>query len=179
MVSMKKCVIAGVFLALLAALPINPVSSQTATTRTQQLKRQFVPGRLLDLLKRNADDLGPTGWDVTFGNGRVNAARAVSAAAATRGVVDTVAPTVSIVSPQFGQQLSGPATSVQVAAVDNVRVAKAELYVDGVLVATSTSAPFTMKWNSRKAAAGAHELHCKAYDASGNAGSSAPITVFK
>ena len=47
MVSMKKCVIAGVFLALLAALPITPVSSQTATPRTQQLQRQFVPGRLL------------------------------------------------------------------------------------------------------------------------------------
>jgi thermitase len=139
----------------------------------------LTPGELVDMLKRNADDLGPAGWDVTFGNGRVNAARAVSAAAATRGVADTVAPSVSIMSPQFGQQLSGPTTSVHVAAVDNVKVVKAELYVDGILVTSSTTAPFTMKWNSRKTAAGAHELQCKAYDAAGNAGSSAPVTVFK
>jgi subtilisin family serine protease len=139
----------------------------------------LTPAELVDILKRNADDLGPTGWDVTFGNGRVNAARAVNAAAANRGVADTVAPSVSIISPQFGQQLSGPTTSVHVAAVDNVRVVKTELYVDGILVTSSTSAPFTMKWNSRKAAAGAHELQCKAYDAAGNAGSSAPVTVFK
>lgn len=139
----------------------------------------LTPAELIDLLKRNADDLGPTGWDVTFGSGRVNAARAVSAAAATRGVVDLVAPSVSIVSPQSGQQLSGATTSVQVTAVDDVKVVKTELYVDGVLVATATTAPFTMKWNSRKAAAGPHELQVKAYDAAGNAASSAPVTVFK
>ena len=139
----------------------------------------LTPTELVDILKRNADDLGPTGWDVTYGNGRVNAARAVNGAAATRGVVDTIAPSVSIVSPQSGQQLSGATTSVHVVAVDNVRVIKTELYVDGVLVGTSTAAPFTMKWNSRKVAAGAHELQSKAYDASGNGGSSAPITVFK
>jgi subtilisin family serine protease len=139
----------------------------------------LTPAELIDILKRNADDLGPTGWDVTFGNGRVNAAKAVSAAAAMRGVADNVAPSVSIMSPQSGQQLSGATTSVQVTAVDNVKVVKTELYVDGVLVTTSTTAPFTMKWNSRKAAAGAHELTSKAYDAAGNAGASAPVTVFK
>lgn len=139
----------------------------------------LTPAELVDILKRNADDLGPTGWDSVFGNGRVNAAQAVTAAAATRGVADVVAPSVSILAPQFGQQLSGPTTSVQVAAVDNVRVVKTELYVNGVLTATATTAPFTMKWNSRKAAAGAHELQCKAYDAAGNTGSSAPVTVFK
>lgn len=139
----------------------------------------LTPTEVVDMLKRNADDLGPTGWDVTFGNGRVNAAKAVSAAAASRGVTDTIAPSISIVSPQFGQQLSGATTSVHVSAVDNVRVVKTELYVDGVLVATSTSAPFTMKWNSRKAAPGAHELLTKAYDAAGNAGTSTPVTVFK
>ena len=139
----------------------------------------LTPAEIVDLLKQNADDLGPAGRDSVYGNGRVNAGKAVTAAAAARGVADTVAPSISIVAPQFGQQLSGPTTSVQVMAVDNVRVVKTELYVDGVLAATATTAPFTMKWNSRKAAAGAHELQCKAYDAAGNAGSSAPLTVFK
>ena len=37
--------------------------------------------------------------------------------------------------------------SVTVNAYDNVGVVKTELYVGGVLTATSTSAPFTMRWN--------------------------------
>ena len=109
----------------------------------------------------------------------MNAARAVSAAWATRGAEDTSAPSVSITTPQTGQQLNGASTTVQVIASDNVGVVKNELYVDGALVATSTAAPFTIKWNTRKAAAGAHELYCKVYDAAGNAAMSTPVTVFK
>jgi hypothetical protein len=48
-----------------------------------------------------------------------------------------------------------------------------------VLKSTSTTAPFTNSWNSRKAASGAHTLVCKAYDAAGNAGVSQTVTVYK
>lgn len=41
----------------------------------------LTPAAVTDLLKQNADDLGPVGWDPTYGSGRVNAARAVDAAA--------------------------------------------------------------------------------------------------
>ena len=139
----------------------------------------LTPVEVIEILKQSADDLGSAGWDTTYGSGRVNAARAVSAAAATRGVVDSTAPSVTIVSPQFGQQLTGSSTSVQVATADNVGVVKNELYVDSVLAATSTTAPFTIKWNSRKAASGAHELQCKAHDRAGNVGVSTRVTVFK
>lgn len=139
----------------------------------------LTPAQVTDILKQSADDLGAAGWDNTYSSGRVNAAKAVSAAWAMRAGDDAVAPSVSITSPQGGQQLSGQSTSVQVDASDNVRVVKNELYVDGVLVATSTAAPFTIKWNTRKAAAGAHELQCKAYDAAGNVGVSSPVTIFK
>jgi subtilisin family serine protease len=139
----------------------------------------LTPAQVTDILKQSADDLGAAGWDHTYASGRVNAAKAVSAAWSTRVDQDTIAPSVSITAPQFGQQLTGQSTSVQVVADDNVRVVRNELYVDGVLVATSTTAPFTIKWNTRKAAAGAHELHCKAYDAAGNAGVSSAVTVFK
>jgi thermitase len=47
----------------------------------------LTPAAVTDLLKQNADDLGPAGWDTTYGSGRVNAARAVSAAAKWTGVV--------------------------------------------------------------------------------------------
>jgi len=56
---------------------------------------------------------------------------------------------------------------------------KVVLYVDGALTATSTTAPFTTKWNSRKAAPGAHSLQTKAYDAASNVGTSAPVTVYR
>lgn len=139
----------------------------------------LTPAQVTDILKQTADDLGAAGWDNTYASGRVNAAKAVSAAWSTRGGADTTAPSVSITSPQGGQQLSGQTTSVQVSASDNVRVVKNELYVDGVLAATSTTAPFTIKWSTRKAAGGAHQLQCKAYDAAGNASMSSAVTVFK
>jgi len=47
----------------------------------------ITPADVINLLKQNADDLGPVGWDTTYGSGRVNAARAVSAAANWTGVV--------------------------------------------------------------------------------------------
>ena len=93
-------------------------------------------------------------------------------------VSDTTLPTISITSPTNGALVSGN-VSVYVSAVDNVGVVKVELYVDGVLKATSTSTPFTTKWNMRRAAAGAHTLQCKAHDAAGNVGSSATVTVYK
>lgn len=91
---------------------------------------------------------------------------------------DIVAPTVSITSPADGASATSTVT-VYVKASDNVRVVKVELYVDGAQAATSTTAPFTTKWSTRKAAAGAHKLQCKAYDAAGNAGPSQIVTVYK
>ena len=52
------------------------------------------------ILKQSADDLGPAGWDTSYGCGRVNAARAV--AMASGGSVDNTPPTVSLVSPASG-----------------------------------------------------------------------------
>jgi hypothetical protein len=91
---------------------------------------------------------------------------------------DVSAPTISITSPKNGVTVSGT-LSVTVSAADNVGVRKVELYVDGRLTATSTTAPFTTTWSARKAAKGAHTLQCKAYDAAGNVGTSAAVTVYK
>lgn len=224
-----------------------------------------------DILKQSADDLGSTGWDSSYGWGRVNAARAASLASGgapvdtappsvsfsspaaganlsgttsiqvgasdnvgvtsvslsvdgalvggtntvpysfswntilvsngTHNLIataqdaagntsstlisvmvtnnyDTSPPTVSITSPRNGARVSGT-ISVLVSSSDNVAVTKVELYVDGILVANSTSSPFTTRWNTKKERAGAHTLQCKAYDAAGNAGLSPPLTVYK
>ena len=60
---------------------------------------------------------------------------------------------------------------------DNAAVARVELWVDGALVATDTAAPWSFAWNSTAKPNGAHSLLAKAYDAAGNAGSSASISV--
>ncbi len=89
---------------------------------------------------------------------------------------DTVSPTISIVSPKAGSVVSG-ILSVKVQAADNVGVKKVELYVDEKLTATSSAAPFTTKWNTKKASNGQHTLQTKAYDAAGNVGASSAVAV--
>ena len=91
-------------------------------------------------------------------------------------VPDTTAPTVSIVSPAGGTSLNGNVT-VQASASDNVGVVRVELYVDGKLQAADASAPWTFSLNTKKLGSGSHSLQCKAYDAAGNVGSSALVTV--
>jgi hypothetical protein len=93
-------------------------------------------------------------------------------------VGDTTPPTVVISSPVNGATVSGN-VSVRVSASDNVGVNRVEFYVDGALKSTSTSAPFTTTWNSRKASSGAHTLQSKAYDAAGNRGDSPTVTVYR
>jgi len=90
---------------------------------------------------------------------------------------DTTLPRISITSPANGAVVNST-VSVLVNASDNVRVQRVELYVDGRLTVTSTTAPFTTKWNARKAARGAHLLKCRAYDAAGNTADAA-ITVYR
>jgi hypothetical protein len=92
---------------------------------------------------------------------------------------DTNPPSVSITSPAEGATVTGVNVSVFVSTTDDTGVTKVELYVDGTLKATSTSSPFTTKWNIRKAFAGAHALQCKAYDVAGNNGVSQTVTVTK
>lgn len=92
--------------------------------------------------------------------------------------VDSSPPSVLITSPSDGSKVSVN-VSVNVNASDNMGVTKVELYVDGVLAASSTSAPFATKWNSKKAAAGKHNLQCKAYDSAGNTSMSQVVSVVK
>ena len=92
---------------------------------------------------------------------------------------DATSPTVTIISPVDGATVTGVNVSVVVNASDNRGVTKVELYVDGVMKASSTSSPFTTKWNIRKASAGPHALQCKAYDAAGNVGVSTVVMVRK
>lgn len=80
---------------------------------------------------------------------------------------DTVAPTLSIVSPSEGASVTGNVTVV-VAAADNVATASVALGIDGVDLPADTEAPYQFAWDATAAGAGDHELVARAADAAGN-----------
>lgn len=161
----------------------SPVTAGVAAL-VASVNPQLSNTQVVDILKTTSDDLGSSGFDVYYGNGRVNANRAVQAAKGTTSVTppsttsDSTAPTVQITSPSNGASVS-KVVKVQVTAQDNVGVTKVELYVDGKLTGSSTTASTTFNWNSSKAKAGAHTLQAFAYDAAGNRGQSSSVTVYR
>jgi thermitase len=96
---------------------------------------------VVDALLKNNDDIGSAGYDVYYGNGRVNARRAVAAVA---NVVpsDSTPPSVAFSSPVNGAVLAGT-VNVTVSSADNVGVTKVELYIGGVLYGQSNTATAT------------------------------------
>ncbi len=133
--------------------------------------------RIVDLLLKNADDIGAAGYDVYYGQGRVNAARAVQAAQALAS--DATAPFAAITSPSDGSKLSGKSASISVTATDNVGVTRIDLQIDGRAFGSVAGSSATFAWNTTKVAAGAHTLQAFATDAAGNVGASAIVTVYK
>jgi len=80
---------------------------------------------------------------------------------------DTTAPTAS--ASETGT--SGTITLSSTAS-DNVGVTKVEFYIDGALVGTDTTSPYSVTYDSTLLTNGTHSLVAKAYDAAGNVGTS-------
>lgn len=133
--------------------------------------------QIVGLLTANSDDVGTAGYDVNTGYGRVNAYRAVLAAKSQTSTADTIAPVTKITSPADGSTVKTPSQKVAVSATDNVKVTKVALYADGVLVGSSNTASATFTWSTSKISTGSHQLQAYGYDAAGNIGASAVITV--
>jgi hypothetical protein len=85
-------------------------------------------------------------------------------------IIDTVAPTVSA-------SVTGSAgrISLNANATDNVGVTKVEFYIDGNLVGSSATSPYTLGYDSTLLTKGSHSLVTKAYDASNNVGTSSAV----
>ena len=122
-----------------------------------------------NILKQSADDLGPSGWDVSYGWGRVNVGRAVSLASgsSTSPSADVTPPVVGFVSPGNGASITGN-VSISVSATDNTAVSSVTLTVDGVAAATDTVSPYTFTWNTNATLNGSHTLAATALDGAGN-----------
>ena len=133
------------------------------------------PAEVEAVLQATVNDLGTAGWDPNFGYGRVNAANAVTkAATSTPG--DTQAPAVAVSSPTAGSTVQG-LVPVNVTATDNYGVMKVELYVNGALKATDTTAPYQFSWDTTGLANGSANVSAKAYDAASNQGLSTSVMV--
>ncbi len=89
---------------------------------------------------------------------------------------DTTAPTTSVISPGNGATVSGNVT-VSSSASDNVGVTRVEFLLDGSVVGTATSSPYSFPWDTTTVADASHMLQSVAYDAAGNFGLSAAVTV--
>jgi hypothetical protein len=89
---------------------------------------------------------------------------------------DPDAPTVSLTAPSEGTTLARTVT-LQASASDNFGVSRVEFYMDGQLLGSDTTAPFTYPWDTQPLENGSHTLTARAYDVKGNAATSAPVQV--
>jgi hypothetical protein len=94
---------------------------------------------------------------------------------ASRTATLTVIPAagVAITAPSTGSTLSS-LTSVTVNAPTATQV---QFYLDGVLMATSNSAPFAWPWDTTSVADGSHQLTAKAYNGATLIGTTSAVTV--
>jgi peptidyl-Asp metalloendopeptidase len=92
-------------------------------------------------------------------------------------VVDTIAPTVSILNPSSGAKVRGT-VYISVNASDNVGVSSLKLFIDGKLVSSGNASSLSYSWNTRKASVGTHTISSEATDPSSNKGSKA-VSVTK
>lgn len=89
---------------------------------------------------------------------------------------DTTPPSTSITAPASGATVSGTVT-VSASASDNVGVSRVEFYAGSTLLGTDSAAPYEAAWNTTAVANGTYALTSRAFDAAGNAATSATVSV--
>src|SRR5204862_195994 len=87
-------------------------------------------------------------------------------AGVTVTVQDQEPPICAITAPAAGSTLSGT-VAVTATATDNVGVVRVDFFLDGTLIGSDTTAPFSMSWATTGVLPGTHVLTCKAFDAVG------------
>lgn len=105
-----------------------------------------------------------------------DAAGNVSESASVNFVLDRYAPTVALLSPAPGAELSGT-VRVEAAAADGYGIDHLALLVDGVEVLRSSGAYPYLDWDTRAIAPGPHVLTVRAQDLAGHVTDSEPVDV--
>jgi len=125
----------------------------------------------IERVQSGAVDLGAHGWDPYYGWGRADAYGALVPGQHGGPPVDNALPSAAILSPAPGSLMSGM-VPVDVAASDDVGVARVELHVDNRWYATATAPPYQFVVDSARFEPGRHKLRAYAYDTSDNVGRS-------
>jgi thermitase len=141
------------------------------------------PDEIDAALLSTTQDLGAAGYDMYYGTGRVDAAKAVAKMVAVvtppppPAPVDAIAPVVAFTSPKNGAKVNNT-VAVKTSASDNLGAAGITqvLSIDGTIVATVNGAALSYSWNAKAAANGNHTLSVVARDAAGNS-TTTSITV--
>jgi len=89
---------------------------------------------------------------------------------------DTTPPTVALTAPANGATVTGT-VSVSANASDAGGIARVEFLVNGAVVATDTSAPYSASWNTATTTGSTATITARAVDRAGNATTSAARTV--
>ena len=91
---------------------------------------------------------------------------------------DTTAPTsVSITAPSASATVSGSSVTYSATASDETAMDRVEFYQNGALIASDSSSPYSITWNTTTLPDGEKGLHVIAYDMSQNSTQSATVNV--
>ncbi|HBT62044.1 MAG TPA: hypothetical protein DEB40_09905, partial [Elusimicrobia bacterium] len=158
------------------------LSSTTAqaTASAQAAKRQLA-GLATAATAAALDDLTTyyfrlTAYNASGQESGFNVNAALQPAEVSAFTPDSTLPAVAITAPANGASVSG-SVNIAASASDNAGVTRVEFYVDGVLKGTDNGAPYSYGLDTTGLSNGSHALVAKAYDAAGNAGQSAQVSV--
>jgi len=91
---------------------------------------------------------------------------------------DTTPPTVSITAPVNNTSVTKKSTvTLSATASDNVGVTTVTFFVNGTLICSATTSPYTCAWTVPATPNRTYQLQATAYDAQANIGTSSTITV--
>jgi poly(hydroxyalkanoate) depolymerase family esterase len=90
--------------------------------------------------------------------------------------LDDSAPRVTLTAPVNGAKVSGTVT-VGASASDDIGVDRVEFLLDGNLLGSDATAPYSIAWNASTASTGNHTLQARAFDLADNVATSAAIMV--
>jgi uncharacterized protein (TIGR03118 family) len=113
--------------------------------------------------------LTATAFDA-FGNSTASAGVAVT----ITNVPDVTPPVVALTAPAAGN-VSGTVT-VSATATDNVGVSQVQFFAGATLIASDSTAPYSVQWNTT-GLTGAQQLTAQAFDGAGNTTTSAAVAV--
>jgi chitodextrinase len=143
----------------------------------------YDPATFKATLQPNAALASQTTYNVTLNNG-INGIKDLAGNSIgnnigwsfTTGTADTTLPTVTLTAPSNGARVRGTVT-LSANASDNVAVASVAFLVNGTVVNTDTTSPYSFGWDSTSTADGSVTIAARATDTSNLTATTANITV--